>query len=155
MKKLALGCCLLAMTAWAGDTLLGVILVSDGGTVSNATTGYGSAGCAAQGTSPGGAGACAQSFRIGCPMLISIQCKDQGAKVAVNQYTVDAGQGVTLAADQFLTDSTGSCVYVPPGTVARAGVLDGGFYTGGVVAISPLAGAARAECNVYSRVGNE
>lgn len=152
-----------SLPAFAGDRLLGVILVTDGGTASNATTGYGSAGCAHE-YDPAGAGACAQSFRIGANTLLSVQCKDQGAKFRANWYTVDAGQGITLAADQFLTTSVGQSVYVPPGCNGiqtdggpcfRPGVLDGGEYNGGVVSISPLAGAARAECNISQRTGNE
>lgn len=134
--------------AFSGDRLLGVILTTDGGPVNNATTGYGSAGCSRE-SDPGGAGACAQAFRIGNPALISIQCKDQGAVFITSRATVDAGIGIKLATDQFLTSSIGNEATIIPL------LPDGGRYVGGVVAISPLAGASRAECNVFQRIGNE
>ncbi len=148
MKRFLLGALLLSITAWAGDKLLGVVLVTDGGTVNNASTGYGSAGCASQTSLPSGAGACAQAFNIGTSILLSVQCKDQSAMFAANVPTVDAGQGIKLAADQFLTSSTGSS----PITVS---LPDGGSYRGGLVAISPIAGGSRAECNIFQRTGNE
>lgn len=163
MRKL-LSVCLVASTAFAGDRLLGVLLVTDGGTVNNATTGYGSAGCSRQ-QDIMGAGACAQAFPIGTSALLSIQCKDQAAVFAANSSTVDAGTGVKLAADQFLTTSTGSSAITvwglnPDGGSINThglpnGMPDGGSYTGGVVSIAPIAGATRAECNVNERAGNE
>lgn len=161
MRNLALLVALLAVSAWAGDELLGVILVTDGGTVSNATTGYGSPGCSKQ-TDPEGAGACAQAFPIGTGMLLSIQCKDQGALVRVNRFKVDAGDGARLATDQWFQTSTGTqAVSVGPllwgdgGTRTASGMPDGGTYLGGVVAIAPLPGLTRAECNINNRNGNE
>lgn len=143
-----------APLAFAGDRLLGVILVTDGGTASNATTGYGSAGCSHE-YDPAGADACAQSFAIGPNQKLTVQCKDQGAKFSANRYATDAGQGVTLAADQFFPTSVGQSIFVPAGTAAIAGLLDGGTYTGAAVAISPLAGASRAECNIMAPDGKE
>lgn len=161
MRKLAALSMLLAMSAWAGDRLLGVLLVTDGGTVSNATTGYLAAGCDTQ-TGPNGAGACPQAFPIGTNVLLSVQCKDQGALFKANAFTVDAGDGIRLAADQFFLSSTGSqSIIVGPRLWADAGVRtyggvpDGGVYVGGVVAIAPLSGAARAECNIYQPSGTE
>lgn len=161
MKKLITALTLLATAAWAGDRLLGIILVTDGGTVSNATTGYGVAGCSHE-YDPAGAESCPQAFRIGTSALLSIQCKDQGAKFQANTFRVDAGTGIALAVDQFFTTSTGSAaVTVGPLLWADAGVRtangmqDGGTYIGGVVSICPLAGALRAECNVWQRNGNE
>lgn len=145
---------LIAFSAFAGDRLLGVILVTDGGTVSNATTGYGSAGCSHE-YDPYGAQACAQAFALGVRKKLTVQCKDQGAKFAANRSTTDAGEGTTLATDQFFPTSVGSAIIVPPGTAALAGLLDGGTYVGGVVSISPLAGNSRAECNVSEPDGNE
>lgn len=146
MRNFVLLAALLAVSAFAGDRLLGVILVTDGGTASNATTGYGSAGCASS-AGGGWGGACAQSFAIGPNLLIDVQCKDQGAKFAANRSTVDAGDGITLAADQLFTTSVGQAILVS--------LPDGGTYTGASVAISPLAGSARAECNINERKGNE
>lgn len=155
MRNLLVVATLLASSlAFPGDRLLGVILVTDGGTVSNATTGYGTAGCSHE-YDPAGAGACPQAFRIGVNVKLTVQCKDQGAKFVANKYTTDAGEGTTLAADQFFTSSTGAAVTVPPGTASTAGLLDGGTYSGGVVSIAPLAGAARAECNISQPNGNE
>lgn len=154
LRNLVAVAVLIAFSAFAGDRLLGVILVTDGGTVSNATTGYGSAGCSHE-YDPYGAQACAQSFRIGTNLKLTVQCKDQGAKFAANRSTTDAGEGITLAADQFFPTSVGAAIIVPPGTAAIAGLLDAGTYVGGVVSISPLAGNSRAECNVFQPNGNE
>lgn len=141
--------------ALAGDKLLGVILVSDGGTVSNATTGYGSAGCSHQ-TDPQGAGACFQAFPIGSSTLISIQCQDNSAMVVVNKSTTDAGEGILVSANQFLMSSTAvTPLTIRPLASNNSGMPDGGIYTGGVVAIAPIAGAAGARCKVFSRQGNE
>ena len=138
--------------AWAGEDLIGVILVSDGGSVNNATSGYGSAGCATgpagDRPSPNGAGACAQSFRLPTNAPLSIQC-NTAAVIKTNAPQADAGDGVRVAIDQFFTTSTrvqGVNVGVTP---------DGGTYTGGVVAIAPIAGAASAECKVFGRTGAE
>lgn len=139
---------LLCLSAWAGERLLGVLLVTDAGIVSNQSTGYGSAGCNSA-FSPGGAGACAQSFPIGVNTLLSVQCRDQGAIFKANWYAVDAGDGIRLAADQFFTTSTGTKAVIIPL------LPDGGSYVGGVVSITPLAGAARAECAIYDRNGGE
>ncbi len=156
MKRLVSVAVLLsAGAAFSGDKLLGVLLVTDGGSVSNATTGYLSAGCSHE-YDQEGAGACAQAFRIPVATLISIQCKEQGARVVVNKRRTDAGEGIAVAADQFLMSSTSATpVYIPPLASNNAGMPDGGTYSGGVVSISPLAGATRAECNVFSRLGNE
>lgn len=154
-KFLTLAAVAVSLTAWAGDKLLGVIVVSDGGTVSNATTGYGSAGCSRQ-QDPGGAGACAQAFPIGPSTLLSIQCRDNSAMFAANKRTTDAGEGIKLAADQFLTTSTAAqSFYVPPISGSNNGMPDGGSYVGGIVSISPIAGSADARCAVFSRQGNE
>lgn len=141
--------------AVAGDRLLGVILVSDGGTVSNATTGYSSGGCSLQ-SGVQGAGACAQAFPIGVSTLLSIQCRDNSAMIAVNKATTDAGEGVKVAADQFLMSSTAATpVTIFALASNNSGMPDGGTYTGGVVSISPIAGASTARCAVWSRQGNE
>ena len=145
--------------AYAGERLLGTMLVSDGGSVNNATTGYGAAGCASQ-SSLGGAGSCPQAFRIGASMLLSVQCVS-AAILKVNWYVADAGDGVKLAADQFFTTSTGSGAVVVPsltlpdgGGRIVGGMPDGGSYVGGVVAIYPVDGV-RAECRVFERHGGE
>ncbi len=158
MRKSILGVLLLAASvAWAGETFLGTILVSDGGSVSNATTGYGSAGC-------GTGGACAQAFRVPTATPISIQAIT-ACTVVVNSSFADAGNGVQLTAGQFFTSSTATTpVTVWPinpdgGTINShgqwGGVPDGGTYTGGIVSIAPAAGAASAQVTVFSRLGNE
>lgn len=141
MRKLLAVLALLATSAWAGEQLLGVILVSDGGTANNASTGYGSAGCVV-------GGACYQAFRVPAPSPLSVQC-DQAASVVVNKALADAGEGIQVGALQFLTTSTA----VTPCRVAL--LPDGGSYVGGCVAIAPAAGAASATCRVWSRQGNE
>ena len=147
MKRLGAVLALLATAAWAGEDLMGVILVSDAGSVNNATTGYGSAGCATR-ASVNGAGACAQSFRIPTSALISIQC-NTAAMVKVNRPAADAGDGIRVAVDQFLTSSTAF------GGVRVSLTPDGGTYAGGMVSIAPVAGAAQAECKVFDRSGVE
>lgn len=141
----------LVAPAFAGDRLLGVILVTDGGFGSNATTGYGPAAGAASGCCSSANGryacSCPQAFAIGQNALLSVQCKDQGALFAANRSAVDAGEGIRLATDQFLTTSVGAPMNVS--------LPDGGLYTGGSVAIAPLPGATRADCNIYERQDNE
>ncbi len=150
----------LAPIAWAGETLLGVLLASDGGSVNNANTGYGSAGCAPQG-SVNGAGACAQAFQVPASTPISIQCST-AASVKVNAPAVDAGDGIRVVADQFLTSSTATTSkFLGPsnlpdaGLITSNGVPDGGWYYGGLVSCSPIAGASTCRCNIYQRQGNE
>ncbi len=147
MRNLACASLLLATAAWAGETLLGRIYVNDAGTVSNASTGYGSAGCALQ-TSPSGAGACDQSFPIGLGVKLTIQCDDI-AHVSVNRATTDAGTGLKVAVDvMFPTSVSSSPISVSP-------LPDGGAYFGGIVSIAPAAGATSARCDVYARSGTE
>ncbi len=113
--------------------------------MNNATTGYGSAGCA---RTTNGAAACPQAFVVptsGAP--ISIQCST-AAFVKVNYAAVDAGDGVKLAADQFFTTTVAT-------NPMRASLSDGGTYSGGLVAICPVLGSTVAECGVFVRTGKE
>ena len=121
--------------ARAESALLGIILVSDAGTVSNVTTGYGSS------ASTSGA----QAFIIPTNAQITTQC-DSAVYYDSADCGVDGGRGIRLAADQLYPDSTGAGI-----TCRRA---DAGTYVGGVVAIQPVSGAT-AKCWVRPRRGTE
>ena len=135
MKRLMTATLLLASAAWAGERYLGTIYAADGGSINNATTGYGYA--ASNG---------AAAFTVPTPALLSVWCSAASA-VAVNVATVDAGTGVPVAASQFFTTSTTKAI-----TVSAA---DGGTYTGGVVAAINTPGVAATQCRVFERKGNE
>ena len=121
--------------ARAEGALLGIILVSDGGTVSNVTTGYGSAA-----SSSG-----AQAFIIPTSSKLTIQC-DSAAYVETADCGADGGRAMRLTADQLFPTSTGAAL-----TCRRA---DAGSYTGGVVAVMP-SGGATVKCWVRPRLGTE
>lgn len=133
---------LAAFSAWAGETFIGNIYVSDGGTVSNATTGYGSAGCAYSTTS-GPACATDQAFPIGANVKLTLQ-PDSACCVSVNRATTDGGICTGLTAGQLFPTSTGQAV-----TTTQS---DGGTYTGGIVSIT-----ATPSCRlrVFTRSGTE
>lgn len=122
-----------AVTGSAG--LIGMIMVQDGGTISNIDTGYNN------GNYPNAA------FNLSVAnQKLTIQC-DQAAYVLTDQNGVDAGNGIKLAADEKLTTSINS--------IGRTWTkLDGGSYTGGIVSIAPVSGAT-AICKVWSRTGLE
>ena len=145
-RLFAVGAALLALSAWAGETFMGRIYVSDAGTVSNATTGYGSAGCASQ-TSPTGAGACDQAFPLGSNLKLTIQC-DSACGVSVNRGTTDAGIAMALSAAEKFPTSLAT-------TNFTTALPDAGSYTGGLVSISPTPGSATCRCNVFTRSGTE
>lgn len=143
MKKLALLAMVVVLAtgcvgaAHAGEKpALGTIRVSDGGTTNNAETGY-LDGLAATG-----------AFRLESNSFYSVQC-DTAAYVSTDFRGTDAGVGVKLAADLFLTTNT------QYGPVTIKPTVDGGTYTGGLIAISPAVGATSAVCRVFSRRGNE
>ncbi len=136
------------------------MLVSDGGSVNNASTGYGTAGCSRQ-QDINGAGACDQAFVIGANNKLTLQAVD-ALYVSVNRTTTDAGIGMLLSAGQmFPTSVSALAVYVGPllfpdaGIRSIGGMPDGGEYSGGVVTISPAVGATSARLNVYTRAGTE
>ena len=146
MRKLALLAVCVAGPALAGETLLGVafaegkslgrIFVSDGGTVSNVTTGY---------DTPCESTSCDKAFPIPTTSKITTQC-DVAVYYDSAECAVDGGHGTRLTADQLYPDSTGSSI------VCRR--ADGGSYSGGVVAIRPISGAT-ARCIVKPRRGTE
>lgn len=151
-------------SAWAGETFIGRIYVSDGGSVNNATTGYGSAGCARQ-TDPGGAGACDQAFPIGVGTKLTVQAVE-ACCVSVNRASTDAGLCMLLAAaEKFPTSVSSSQVSVGPLNVLQSdggvvfanagGLPDGGSYLGAVLSITPPAGASSCHLNVFTRSGTE
>ena len=125
----------LSRNAFAEGAALGRIYVSDGGTVSNVTTGYGSA------ASPMGD----QAFSIPTSSQITTQC-DSAVYYDSADCLVDGGHGTRLTADQLYPDSTGAPL--------RCRAADGGIYNGGVVAIRPITGAT-ARCIVKPRRGTE
>ena len=124
-----------AGVARAEGALLGIILVSDGGTVSNVTTGYGSA--------PSTSGA--QAFSIPTSSKITVHC-NAVAYVETADCGADGGRAMPLAADVLFPTSTGAAI-----TCRRA---DAGSYTGGVVAVAPQSGAS-VKCWVRPRLGTE
>ena len=159
MRRFALILLCVASTAWAGDRLLGVIGVNDAGTVNNATTGYGAAGCPSD--SWGGGASCTQAFSVGTGLFLDIQCRQAGV-VRVNAPHVDAGNGVVLAAGQLFPTSTGTATLslgpltsADGGNKIAGGMPDGGTYQGGLVSIAPAAGSTSIECSVFQRNGNE
>ncbi len=134
MRKLVLLAVCVGLSAWAGEKHLGTIIVSDAGTVSNASTGYGSQGFA-------------NAFRVPTNAKLTIQC-DEAAIVAVNSAGADAGTALVLTAAQIFPTSTGAAVTQKP-------LPDAGSYVGGLVAIAPANGATTARCRVFERSGTE
>lgn len=132
--------------ALAGETFIGRLYVSDAGSISNATTGYGSAGCASQ-TSPGGAGACDQAFPVGQGIKLTI-VTPEACCVSVNRGTTDAGICVPTTAGQIFPTSTGT-------TPFTQALPDGGTYAGGLVSITPPAGSSSCHALVFYRSGTE
>lgn len=124
-----------AGVARAEGALLGIILVSDGGSVSNVTTGYGSAA-----SSSG-----AQAFIVPTSSKLTVQC-DSAVYLETADCLADGGRALRITADQIFPTSTGAAI-----TCRRA---DAGVYTGGVVAVMP-SGGATAKCWVRPRLGTE
>lgn len=142
---------LLVATSFAGEKLLGTIVVTDGGTASNRTTGWTAYACPSNVN-----GGC---FGIGSPTIISVQC-DQDCLVCTDMAGCDAGTGVKLGAQQLLPTSTGQAVYLS----GRAYNSDGGTtgtlvsYTGGWVSVAPWStdgGGSTVYARVYQRNGQE
>lgn len=134
MKRVVAVLALIGLSAWAGETLLGTIVVSDGGTASNRTTGT--------------------TFVVSPLSKISIQC-DQAGFVLTDVPGCDAGKCVEVASKQFFATSVNtnktftSCAYnADAGCTAVT-------YTGGYVAAAPASGAASMVCRVFSRNGLE
>ncbi len=151
MRKLTAVLVLLASAAWGGDRLLGVILASDGGTVNNANTGYGSAGCV---DDLYGAAACPKAFAIAEFQFIDVQCR-QDTIVRVNAPHADAGNGMLISAGQIFPSSTGKAISVRAAASMAGGLPDGGSTVTALVSIQPVPGASVSECAINGRNGNE
>ncbi len=154
MRELVAVLTLLATAAWAGESLLGIIMVTDAGTGTNRTA----AAAAAAPTTFINGSKCSAGFEVTPLTKISVQC-DEAAFVATDAAGCDAGTCVELAAKQFFTSTVNSSKTL----TARAWSWDAGAqstpcvvtYTGGWVAVSPVGGASRAVCRVFSRKGDE
>lgn len=129
----------LSPTVWAGEHCYGIILSSDAGSVSNATTGYGSAGCPEPCD-------CAKAFDLPAGAKITLQ-SDQAAIVATDRH-VDAGNGLALTAGQIFPSSTSAVATI-------IGLPDGGKYVGGVVSVTAVPGSSLVRMRVFVRNGNE
>jgi hypothetical protein len=133
-------------TAFAGESLLGTIIVTDAGTSTNRTTGWG----AYAGTG---------SFVVKPLTKISIQC-DQASLVLTDVAGVDAGTGIRVAADQAFPTSVNTnknltgYSFNSDGGVAAAN-RNAVTYNGGWVAVAPITGNSISYCRVYSRKGDE
>ncbi len=143
MQKIALlSVAVAAMSAWAGEHCIGLIAATDGGSVSNATTGYGSAGCAITATNPCG---CAQAFRVGVNQKVTIQ--SDVAMIVGADIPVDAGTGLVLVAAEKFPSSTAV-------TSSITALPDGGTYVGGLVWCTPTTSTGGI-CRIFSRSGTE
>jgi hypothetical protein len=135
---LAVSLTLFAPLVYAGEpNAIGCMVVSDGGSVNNATTGYASA-----------TGGPAAAFDLGGPILITLQCMTGPCSVAVGVNATDAGRGLYLGAKEKITSSIGAQVPNVP-------LPDGGTYRGGLVALAAGEGASSARLCVFPRTGNE
>lgn len=141
LRNFVLLAALLAVSAFAGETFLGRIYVSDGGTVSNASTGYGSAGCSRQ-QDVAGAGACDQAFPLGTGIKLLIQSPDSDCCVSTNRATTDAGICFRITANQMLPVSLSN-------SPQPAALPDGGSYNLGLISIAPPPGSAACRLNVF------
>ncbi len=140
-RPLALAALVVSMAAWAGETFLGRIYVSDGGTVNNATTGYLSAGCSRQ-QDPAGAGACDQAFPLGTGIKLLIQSPDSDCCVSTNRATTDAGICFRVTANQMLPLSLSN-------SPQPTSLPDGGSYNLGLVSIAPTPGNSACRLNIF------
>lgn len=134
--------------ALAGEKLIGTLIVSDGGTVTNRTSGYTNYACPANTT-----GGCFL-LPVGVSAYISVQC-DQASYVLTDVAGCDAGQCLKLAADQLLTTSVNTVKNLSAYVINS----DGGAalaitYNGGWIASAPVSGASSV-CRVFDRRGNE
>ena len=133
--------------AHAGERLLGVLIVSDGGTVANP--------CTKVGAYKVDAG----PFYIAPRSLLSVQC-DFAAHFLTDVAGVDAGTGIELAAGQFFTTSVGDGKsFTCKAFASDAGIAGHNItYYGGWVAIGAHASSLNStitSCRVYDRSGLE
>lgn len=159
MHKTALLVVLVATAAWAGEKLLGIIVVTDGGSGTN----YSSGGTAnvdgvltsnplnlVNGTR------CNTGFEIGAPgTLITIQT-DEGCFCGVDVVGCDAGQCLKLAADEkFPTSVKRKITFADPswnwdgGSAAPASAC-AASHTGTRLACAPPIGGAACHARVFS-----
>lgn len=133
-RTLVLIAALAAIVCYAGEIRLGTIVVTDGGTATNRTTGT--------------------TFVVPTNSKISIHT-DEACFVGVGVSGCDAGMCIPLTANQLFPTSTNAaktltgCAYnVDAGCTAVT-------YTGGWVAVSPPSGGANCHGYVYARTGQE
>ncbi len=81
-KVLGVALMLIPLLAWAGDKLIGTVIVTDAGTASNRTTGYTAYACPANVN-----GGC---FLVGSPTILDVQC-DEDCLVCTDLAGCDAG----------------------------------------------------------------
>ncbi len=156
MRKLAALIVLVASAAWAGEVLLGVIVVTDGGTGSNRTAGA----AAAAPTTFLDRTKCNAGFAVNSLDKVTIQT-DEGCYVATDVSGCDAGMCLLLAANEkFPTSINTSKTFT-----AYAYNWDGGSqavsatcavtYTGGWISVAPPVGGAACHAKVFYRTGKE
>lgn len=128
--------------ASAGDwPMVGVLQVSDAGTVSNWSTGV--------------------PFELGgSGTLLSVQC-DNDCAICTDTDGCDAGNGVHLPTPQMFETSISNTIVrsicstqtnPDAGAVLDAGCIDRGS---GILSVAPLAGSANCLCHCWPRRGNE
>ncbi len=148
MRKLALLVVCVGSAAFAGEVLIGTLIVTDGGQTTNRTVGRLNA-----------TGTALQTFEV--PLAkITIQC-DQASQCLTDVQGCDAGVCMRLAADEKFPTSVNTAKTF----TAKAWTWDGGSqalasnptvtYTGGWVSCGPVTGGEVSYCRVYSRTGNE
>jgi hypothetical protein len=145
--------------AWAGETLLGVILVTDGGSGTNFTAGIAATnGVMASSAATISATQCVTGFDVGGNRKITVQT-DEGCFVCVNLSGADAGNCLSTAANEKLPTSTGDTRSL----TSSAWNWDGGSQAtpcvttryGGWVAVAPPLGGAACHAKVFGRTGTE
>ena len=147
MRKLALLAVCVAGPALAGETLLGTLISSDGGVVTNRTTGYTAYACPAN-TSGG-------CFVVTPQTKITVQC-NQAAYFLTDSASASSTTGLRLSADQMFPSSINTNKTLTAGAYNSDGGSAGVAvtYTGGWVSAQPQSGASLT-CRVYSRSGTE
>lgn len=126
--------------ARAGETQVGIISVYDGGTLSNAQSGYGSPGCVEA--------SCDKAFPLASRALLTVQpIGGTACVIATDRAGNDAGIGIELSAGQIFPTSLGGNT--------RVNLPDGGRYLGGSIAVSPPIGSASCRLKVSTRAGTE
>lgn len=149
MRKLALLTVCVVLAGWcvgsarAEYPLLGTIVVTDGGTASNRTTGY-------------AAYACGGCFTLNSLDKITVQT-DEGCYVCNGLAGCDAGTGVYIAANEKYSDAmnanstqTGKA-YNSDGGTAGVSVT----YTGGWYSVAPPLGGSSCHAKFRLRSGKE